>query len=88
MQQQPTDVTAISHKEYVGPITSSDLLHSALYLIIVLDLFCGAWSQYPCALNNLLTQPNFDAYRVSHSTNRDRKNFWGGGHWANKVFCI
>ena len=24
--------------------------------------------------------------RISHNTNRDRRNFWGGGHWANSIF--
>ena len=26
--------------------------------------------------------------RLAHSTNRDRKNLWGGGHWAKNLFCI
>ena len=25
---------------------------------------------------------------MCHSTNRDRKNLWGGGHWENNIFCI
>ena len=29
-----------------------------------------------------------NANSTEHRTNRDRKNLWGGGHWANNIFCI
>ena len=30
----------------------------------------------------------FVCVREGHNTNRDRKNLWGGGHWANTIFGI
>ena len=34
------------------------------------------------------TQREHASYQWWATPNRDRKNFWGGGHWANSIFCI
>ena len=48
----------------------------------------STWQSAPSNMAHFYPEKGKILQYKSHSTNRDRKNLWGGGHLANNIFCI